>query len=186
MFDRVRAGEEQLQAIAEGCLSLLRELIRSSTAAATPSAAVATAAGRRSRKGGRGNGGASATAAPLDTSGRSSLLAGLKGAFALLMETESHSLVQVSERPSKCGKALFCGRDGSLVLACRRGFVESTLVRYTRSAAGKTNQIKAEPALASRWPRVTPFYCLPWFKGRPVYALQHHTHTHTHKDRARA
>ena len=113
MFDRVRAGEEQLQAIAEGCLSLLRELIKSSTAATTsssssssssPSSSSAAAAmaggkpgGRRSRKGGQGgSGGSSAIAARLDASERSCLLAGLKSAFALLMETDSHSLVQVS------------------------------------------------------------------------------------------
>lgn len=99
VFDRVRAGEEQLQAIAEGCLSLLRELIRCSTVVTTSASAAAAAArrpgGTRSLKRGRANGGASAASARLDTSGRLSLLAGLRGAFPLLMETDSHSLVQV-------------------------------------------------------------------------------------------
>lgn len=96
VFDRVRAGEELLHPIAEGCLSLLRELIRCSTAGATSAAAApGKSGGRRSRKGGRGNGGGSGGASTLDAAGKSSLLAGLRGAFPLLMETDSHSLVQV-------------------------------------------------------------------------------------------
>lgn len=104
VFDRVRAGEEQFHAIAEGCLSLLRELIRCSTSAATLTSAPSSGrsgGGRRSRKGcrggggGGGGGGSAAASGRLDASGRLSLLAGLRGVFPLLMETDSHSLVQV-------------------------------------------------------------------------------------------
>lgn len=105
MFERVRSGEEDLHAVAEGCLSLLRELITRSTA--PPSGAGgARCRGNRSRKGCRSYGGAplgvSAPKRLLDGAGRRSLSEGLRGAFPLLLETDAYSLVQVCRGgPSK-------------------------------------------------------------------------------------
>ncbi|CAN0098433.1 unnamed protein product [Scytosiphon promiscuus] len=96
VFERVRSGEEDLHAVAEGCLSLLRELITRSTAAPA-GAGGGRWRGSRSHKGGRSYDatvGASAPKKLLDSSGRRSLSEGLRVAFPLLLETDSYSLVQ--------------------------------------------------------------------------------------------
>ncbi|CAB1121159.1 unnamed protein product [Ectocarpus sp. CCAP 1310/34] len=91
VFERRRAGEEELQAVAEGCLSLLRELT-------TRLAAAGGGVGGVHSRGGAGRtdsgGGFSAAATRCDSSARLSLWAGLRAAFPLLLETDSHSLVQ--------------------------------------------------------------------------------------------
>ena len=92
----MRAGDENLQAVAEGSLSLLRELILRSTpgsgnrvnAGLSETAGVAAAAGD----------------ANMEAAARRSLLAGLRGALPLLLETDSHTLVQV--RPGRVWNGL--------------------------------------------------------------------------------
>lgn len=80
VFEQVRAGQENLQAVAQGCLSLLRELIRRSTTK-VGLGAIGT------------NGGA---VIPLDISARRHFFVGLRGACPLLLETDSSALVQVN------------------------------------------------------------------------------------------
>lgn len=102
VFERVRSGEEDLHAVAEGCLSLLRELITRSTAPTVGGAVGGRGRASRSRKSGRFYGdaamGASTPKRLLDSSGRRSLSEGLRGAFPLLLETDAYSLVQVRGR----------------------------------------------------------------------------------------
>ncbi|CAN0460957.1 unnamed protein product, partial [Ectocarpus sp. 12 AP-2014] len=91
VFERLKAGEEELQAVAEGCFSLLRELT-------TRLAAAVGGVGGVHSRGGAGRtgsgGGVAVTATRRDSSARLSLWAGLRVAFPLLLETDSHSLVQ--------------------------------------------------------------------------------------------
>ncbi|CAN0155415.1 unnamed protein product, partial [Ectocarpus sp. 8 AP-2014] len=91
VFERLRAGEEELQTVAEGCLSLLRELTMRLAAAGGGVGGVHSRGGAGLTGGG---GGVAAAATRRDSSARLSLWAGLRAAFPLLLETDSHSLVQ--------------------------------------------------------------------------------------------
>lgn len=74
VFERVRAGEERLQSVAQGSLSLLRQLIRELSL-------IRNAAGKGS--------------SDPDAPATRALLEGLRGACPLLLATDSHALLQV-------------------------------------------------------------------------------------------
>lgn len=94
VFERVRKGDENLQAVAQGSLCVFRELILRSMATGSGGSG-GNIGGSRATVGAAAAAGGGEEEANLETSARRVLLSGLRGALPLLLETDSHALVQV-------------------------------------------------------------------------------------------